>query len=218
MLGRDRIAFVQIRGQRVSLYERGTVRTIATTGGGPNGATLGPDGALYVANNGGLSLGPAGRWMAGDQIPGRIERISLNGEMSDIAVRLPGSPPNRPNDLCFGPDGLLYYTDPHDWENLPEVGIGRVARTTLDGQVTLVAEIPLFPNGIAFGPDDRLYVAQTMTQRILVLDPRPGGTYATHCTLPRGLRRLLLRYRGPPVRRRKPGRRAVGVRARRYRA
>jgi gluconolactonase len=185
-LGPERVAFVEIRGQRVSLYERGCVRTIAETGGGANGATLGPDGALYVANNGGVALGPAGRWMAPQPIAGRIQRVSLAGEVRDVATALPGTPPNRPNDLCFGPDGLLYYTDPHDWENLPQVGVGRVARTTLTGDVALLAEVPLFPNGIAFGPDDRLYVAQSMTQQILVMDPRPGAVPSTHCTLPRG--------------------------------
>jgi gluconolactonase len=185
-LGPDRIAFVEIRGQRVSLYEHGAVRTIAVTGGGPNGATLGADGALYVANNGGLSYGPHGRWMAVAPVTGRIQRVTLDGDVRDVAVRLPGAPPNRPNDICFGPDGLLYYSDPHDWENLPNVGIGRLARTTLDGEVELLAEVPLFPNGIAFGADDRLYVAQSMTQQILVMEPRPGATPSTHCTLPRG--------------------------------
>lgn len=185
-LGPERLAFVEIRGQRVSLYEHGGVRCVAVTGGGANGATLGADGALYVANNGGVSLGPEGHWMAPQPIAGRIQRVTLAGEVSDVATRLPGAPPNRPNDLCFGPDGLLYYTDPHDWEHLPNVGVGRVARTTRDGVVELLAEVPFFPNGIAFGPDDRLYVAQSMTQQILVMDPHPGATWATHCTLPRG--------------------------------
>jgi gluconolactonase len=185
-LGPRRVAFTEIRGQCVSLWEPSGVRRIAHTGGGANGATLGPDGALYVANNGGLSLGHEGRWIAPEPIPGRLQRVALDGKVTDVAVDLPGAPPNRPNDLCFGPDGLLYYTDPHNWEDLANLGVGRVARTTLDGRVELVAEVPAFPNGIAFGPDDRLYVAQSVSSQILVLDPRPGSALATHCTLPRG--------------------------------
>src|SRR5256885_14962973 len=50
-LGPERVAFTEIRGQCVSVWERGAVRRIARTGGGANGATLGPDGALYVTNN-----------------------------------------------------------------------------------------------------------------------------------------------------------------------
>jgi len=185
-LGTERVAFTEIRGQCVSLWERGRIRKIAYTGGGANGATLGPDGALYVSNNGGLSLGHEGKWMAPEPIPGRIQRVTLAGQVSDVATTLPGKPPNRPNDLCFGPDGLLYYTDPHNWEDLANLGVGRVACTTLDGRVTLVAEVPGFPNGIAFGPDDRLYVAQSVTQQILVMEPTPGVTPVTYGTLPRG--------------------------------
>jgi gluconolactonase len=185
-LGPERVAFTQIRGQCVSLWEHGRVRPLAATGGGANGATLGPDGALYVANNGGLSLGHEGRWTAPQPIPGRLQRVTLDGDVRDVAVDLPGTPPHRPNDLCFGPDGLLYYTDPHNWEDLANLGVGRVARTTLDGTVTLVAELPAFPNGIAFGPDDRLYVAQSVAQRIVVLDPRPGAESTVHAELPSG--------------------------------
>jgi gluconolactonase len=186
-LGPRRVAVTEIRGQCVSLWEDGVLRRrIALTGGGANGATLGPDGALYVTNNGGVSLGHEGRWMAPAPIAGRIQRVTLDGDVRDVATALPGAPPNRPNDLCFGPDGLLYYTDPHNWENLPEVDPGRVARTTLDGTVELLAEVPLFPNGIAFGPDGRLYVAQSMTQTILVGAPTPGTTFREFTKLPLG--------------------------------
>src|SRR4029078_13113996 len=34
----------------------GKVRVIATLGGGPNGAAMGPDGKIYVTNNGGLKF------------------------------------------------------------------------------------------------------------------------------------------------------------------
>jgi gluconolactonase len=185
-LGPERLAFTQIRGQCVSLYERGLVTTLATPGGGPNGATLGADGALYVTNNGGISLGPDGPWAAAAPIAGRLQRVTLSGEVRDVAVDLPGAPPNRPNDLCFGPDGLLYYTDPHNWEDLANLGVGRVGRAHLNGTVELVAEIPSFPNGIAFGPDDRLYVAQSVARRIVVFDPVPGSEPTEHCTLPHG--------------------------------
>ncbi len=185
-LGPERVAFTEIRGQCVSQWNKGTVSCIAVTGGGANGATLGPDGALYVANNGGVSLGHEGLWQAPEPIPGRIQRVTLAGRVTDVATALPGAPPNRPNDLCFGRDGLLYYTDPHNWEDLANLGVGRVARTTLDGHVELIADVPAFPNGIAFGPDDRLYVAQSVTQSILVMDARPGTTFSEFCKLPRG--------------------------------
>jgi gluconolactonase len=185
-LAPERVVLTEIRGQCVSLWDHGTVTRVARTGGGANGATLGPDGALYVANNGGIALGHEGAWFAPDPIAGRIQRVTLDGAVSDVAVDLPGAAPCRPNDLCFGPDGLLYYTDPHNWENLANLGVGRVGRTTLGGRVELVADVPAFPNGIAFGPDDRLYVAQSMTQQILVMEARRGATPTTFCTLPRG--------------------------------
>jgi gluconolactonase len=185
-LGPNRLALTEIQGACVSLFSEGTLSRIATTGGGANGATLGPDHALYVTNNGGLTLGPEGYWHSPEPIPGRIQRVTLAGEVRDVAVDLPGDAPNRPNDLCFGPDGLLYYTDPHNWEDLAALKPGRVARTTLEGRTELIAEVPGMPNGIAFGPDDRLYVAQSVTQQILVMDPVPGAMPTTHCTLPQG--------------------------------
>src|SRR5262245_27489349 len=186
-LGPSRVACTEIRGQGVSLWDHGTLSRIAHTGGGANGATLGPDGALYVANNGGVAMDHEGVWIAPEAIAGRLQRVTLAGEVTYVAVDLPGTPPHRPNDLCFGPDGLLYYTDPHNWEEgIQKLRPGRVARATLGGDVELLAEIPRFPNGIAFGPDDRLYVAQSVTRRILVMDPVPGAVPAEFCTLPRG--------------------------------
>jgi len=182
------LVFTQIRGQCLSRLREGKVETLAHTGGGANGATVGADGSFYVANNGGISVGPHGHWFAPEPIDGRIQRVSPDGMLTDIAVALPGAAPHRPNDLCFGPDGLLYFTDPHNWEDLAKLQPGRVNRTTLDGKVEQLASVALFPNGIGFGPDDRLYVAESVTQHIWVYDwtPRGLGEARVFCKLERG--------------------------------
>ena len=48
------IGFCEIRRGTLSKIGRdGVVQVVAEVGGGPNGAALGPDGAVYIANNGG---------------------------------------------------------------------------------------------------------------------------------------------------------------------
>ncbi len=188
LLGPSDVAFVEIRGGCVSRWDGTRVTAVAITGRGPNGATLGPDGALYVTNNGGVSRGHDGVWLAKDLGEGSIQRVTLAGDVRVVAGDLPGAPPHRPNDCCFGPDGRLYFTDPHNWEDdlATELRDGRVCRTTLDGAVELLCEVPRFPNGIAFGPDGRLYVAQSITRSILVMEPTPGATPEVWCRLPSG--------------------------------
>lgn len=194
-LGNGELVFTEIRGQCVTRFRDGRsgviahTEVLAHTGGGANGATLGGDGSLYVANNGGINLGPGGYWHAPEPIPGRVQRVSMDGEVSDFAAEFPAPAPHRPNDLCFGPDGRLYVTDPHNWEDLANLGPGRLYAIDAEGRVELLAEVPMFPNGIAFGPDPRfLYLAQSITQKILEFPWRPEGLGEPRefCTLPKG--------------------------------
>jgi gluconolactonase len=187
-LGSGEVVFTQIRGQCLSRYRAGQVTTIAHTGGGANGAARGADGAFYVANNGGLSMGPHGQWRATPEIPGCIQRVTPDGEIAAIVTDMPGAPPHRPNDLCFGPDGKLYFTDPHNWEDLANLRPGRVNRVGADGQVEQLAELAQFPNGIGFGLDGRLYVAESVSQRVWAYAWTPDGLGPAElfCKLPVG--------------------------------
>ena len=50
------VVVVEIKAGRVTrVLPDGRTEIIATPGGGPNGLALGPDGALYLCNNGGFT-------------------------------------------------------------------------------------------------------------------------------------------------------------------
>jgi len=85
----------------------GTVRVIATLGGGPNGAAMGPGGKIYVTNNGGLKwvdrpgkLFPVGQ--ADDYAGGRIQVVDPeSGKFETLYDACDGQRLRGPNDLVF---------------------------------------------------------------------------------------------------------------------
>ena len=141
------------------IYEVGA-KVVAQTGGGPNGLTEGEGGVFYVAQNGGI-FGMGERAPA-PAAPG-IQRV-VGGEVTHIAEGL-----DAPNDLCFGPDGRLYFTDPRGPATGENTSPGRLYAMEIEGTPQLLAEGPAFINGLAFGPDpSELYVAETFRQRVLL--------------------------------------------------
>ncbi len=194
-LGDGVVAVAEMQGGSVArVTADGTVTRFTGLGGGPNGAALGHDGAIYVANNGGLSARTDGKgyWYAEEQFDGRVQRIDPDGTVTTVADQLPGEAPHRPNDLCFGPDGRLYVTDSRNWEDMRNLQPGRIVAIAPDGAVAQLAEVPAMPNGIAFGPSgDKLFVAQTLTRKILVYpwSATAGlGEPEVFCQLPGGSR------------------------------
>src|SRR5262249_13548099 len=79
--------------------------TFAQMGGSPWGALLGTDGAVYVTQGGNVPGSP-------DQsaIPG-IQRVNPDGSIEMLATSIAGHRLAGPNDLAFGPDGKLWFTE-----------------------------------------------------------------------------------------------------------
>ena len=134
-------------------------------GGRGNGMTLGPDGALYVAD--------VGRKL--------IARLSLpDGAVTTVVDKAPGGLPFRgPNDLVFDNAGGIYFTDPDGSWDKPVASVYYVAPKTL--AVSLVAGGMQFPNGLALSADEKtLFVAESPLHRITAIT-LAGGTKRVFC-------------------------------------
>jgi gluconolactonase len=160
-----RLYFVEIMGGRVSRFVPGHgVERIAETGGGPNGATLGRDGALYVTQNGGMRR-------EGRVTPG-ILRVTLEGSVSVVTQNVAGVTLEGPNDLAFAADGRLYFTDPRGASDPAHNDKpGRLFAWDLEQQSgELLLEIgPVFPNGIAFDAEGTLLWTESFSRRVMAL-------------------------------------------------
>src|SRR5215470_15776040 len=70
------------RGTLTRVGTDGRTSVVAKTGGGPNGAALGPDGKVYVCNNGGFEWHEVGPFLLPgnqpkDYVGGCIQRVDL---------------------------------------------------------------------------------------------------------------------------------------------
>lgn len=157
------VAFTSMSEGRVIFLEGDRIVREVVTGGGPTGLLRDAQGRIFVAQNN-------GQWGA----PSGAEAVLAVIDQGDLAPAL-DAPLIAPNDLCFGPDGRLFVTDPLTEAALDSPVPGKVyAWDPVTGGVDLLSDDILFPNGIAFDAGGHLYVAETFTGRILRLDHSSG--------------------------------------------
>ena len=196
------VILVEIRrGTLTRVTPDGHRETVAELGGGPNGAAIGPDGAVYVCNNGNAWAWAEGEIHLPDGPPaqaytgGSIQRVDLRtGRFSTLYDHCGGKPLNSPNDLVFDATGGFWFTTLgySDGENRR---LGAVYYARPDGSKIIRWRSELLsPNGIGLSPDERkLYMADCMVGRLYEFDLPAAGVMAPPtsiapgrvvCTLP----------------------------------
>jgi gluconolactonase len=176
-----RVVFANTYKSEASVWEEGKgVSTYAFTGGGPNACMLGTDGYVYITQ-----CPTVGAWTAPERRPPSIQRAAPDGTVEMVVTEIDGIKFNAPNDLTFGPDGRLYFTDSGDWDQETKPHPGYIFALGADGTGEVLAELePVYPNGIVAELDGSIVWVESYTRN--VVRRRPDGTKEGLHTLPEG--------------------------------
>jgi gluconolactonase len=183
------VLFVQIEARQVSrLKADGTVSLVAQLDGGPNGLAIGPDKALYVANDGGrFSFARRGEFNFPGAIPpdfvgGSIQRVDLKtGKATTLYDTCDGKRLVAPDDLVFDRRGGMWISDIGKAK-----GDGGVYYALPDGKaIKLVRGGMTAPNGIGLSPDGKqLHVSEGRT--LWTFDIAGPGVLGPNTSYPNG--------------------------------
>jgi gluconolactonase len=184
------VLFVQIEAKQVSrLTPDGKVEMVAQLEGGPNSLCVGPDGAVYIANNGGRftfaqrnGFNSPGAPPPGFTGGGLIQRLDLKTrKVTPVYDTIDGHPLTAPDDLIFDSKGGLWIT-----ELGVKPGTGAIYYAPKIGAPLSVARAGMSgPNGIGVSPDGKL-LHVSMGTNLLGLDIDGPGKLSTR-TYPDGV-------------------------------
>ena len=150
----------------------GSVEQKIKVGGRPNGMTIDGNGRLWVA----------------EARDGMVRCYSVDGKLLAVVAH----PETRflwPNDLRFGPDGMLYLTDSGildtefitgiainpKWRDLKYRGCVYVIDPSRAKVIRRIDDNIKFTNGLAFGPDTLLYVNENFGGNVYRYDVFKDG-------------------------------------------
>jgi gluconolactonase len=160
------LLFSDVPGNTIYRWHPDSGTTLWLTPSGSTGSgTPGGEGG-----SNGLTLDAAGRLVLAQHGDRRVARLTGSLDMpapqfETIIDAYEGQAFNSPNDLVYGSDGSLYFTDPTYGLAGPdeaELDFAGVYRLSIAGELTLIDGALTRPNGIALSPDGRtLYVANS---------------------------------------------------------
>lgn len=176
------VLLVEIARGTLSRVWNGRVEVIAELGGGPNGAALGPDGAVYVCNNGGFEWRHVNGLLFPGRAPvdystGRIERVNLaTGKFERVHDSFEGARLGGPNDLVFDAQGGMWFTDTGK-SFAQQRDHSALFYAKADGSFLHRAVFPaLSLNGVGLSPDEQtVYVADTEPGKLWAFDLEAPG-------------------------------------------
>ena len=170
------VILVEMFGDCITrVLPNGSKEVVARIDGGPNGIAIGPDGAIYLCNNGGsftqtdfLGLTFPGPMTPSNYIGGRIQRVDVaTGAVKDLYTECDGNKLRGPNDLVFDKQGGMWFTD-HGIRHGRTADLTGIYYAKPDGSMIREVVFPTdAPNGIGLSPDgSTLYWAETHTGRV----------------------------------------------------